>query len=70
MRTTLLIAGAAALYIASVALNPLHRTTWRACISEEYTADTCAAETFSTLAACEAFNAEVPYGDEAACFMN
>jgi hypothetical protein len=69
MKTALIAAGAAALYLASVALNPAYRTTWRACVAEEYTADACADETFDTLAACEAFNAAVEYGDEAACFI-
>lgn len=80
MRYLIIAAAASAAYLAYVALLPQYREDpstdqvkgWRSCLSEEAVADSCTADIFPTLAACQAFNASDPYAimDDAECFEN
>lgn len=79
MRFLILAGAASAAFLAYVALSPQYRDDpsagqvkgWRACLSEETRADSCAAEIFDTLEQCRAYIAVPDYDNESAgCFDN
>lgn len=57
-------ATAAALFLSVVALSA---PRWISCADGDR--DYCAEETFTTLGACDRFNAATPYGEDAQCLV-
>lgn len=79
MRFLILAGAASAAYLTYVALAPQFRDDpsagqvrgWRACLSEESQADSCAPLVFATLEMCRAYIAVPDYDNESAeCFDN